>query len=114
MARGGDGKMALVTRDVQAEKADIDKTVAGRTGGGGVSHYNTLSPEQVQYIANHCEAVVAFVEDEGFLAKFETVRDRLPHLKHIVMFKGQAPGAISWSDFMHNGEEASRRDPDAF
>ena len=122
--------MALVTRDVQAEKADIDKTVAGRTvcdlfaelaelngdedaikwrtsegwrglswrqyreqaraatmallelgfkrgqfgvimarnvpehviadwgivhaGGGGVSLYNTLSPEQVQYIANHC------------------------------------------------------------
>src|SRR5215471_7188829 len=32
-----------------------------------VSLYNTLAPEQVQYIASHCDAVVAVVEDAGFL-----------------------------------------------
>ena len=83
-------------------------------GGAGVSLYNTLASEQVQYIAGHCEATVAFVENEGFLARFQAVRDRLPKLKHIVMFEGEAPGVIGWADFMRDGEEAARRDPAAF
>ena len=83
-------------------------------GGAGVSLYNTLAPEQVRFIAGHCEASVAFVENEGFLAKFEAVRDRLPHLRHIVMFEGSAPGVISWADFLREGEKEARRDPDAF
>jgi long-chain acyl-CoA synthetase len=83
-------------------------------GGAGVSLYNTLAPEQVQYITNHCEATVAFVEDESFLAKFQAVRDRLPHLRHIVMFKGKAPGVISWDDLMASGEEEVGRDSQAF
>ncbi|HEV2033255.1 MAG TPA: hypothetical protein VGU71_03500 [Candidatus Dormibacteraeota bacterium] len=39
--------------------------------------YNTLAPEQVQYITSHCQATVAFVEDDGFLQKFRAVRDQL-------------------------------------
>ena len=46
-----------------------------------VSLYNTLAPEQIGYIAAHCEAQVAFVEDKGMLARFEAVRARLPKLR---------------------------------
>jgi long-subunit acyl-CoA synthetase (AMP-forming) len=86
--------------------------------GTPVSLYNTLAPEQVQYIAAHCDAVVAFVEDAGFLAKFEAVRSQLPRLRQIVVMNpdGVSPGdsVISWSSFMEQGESFDRKNPDAF
>ena len=48
-------------------------------GGAAISVYNTLAPEQIQYVANHSEATVAFVEDAGFLAKFLEIRSAVPH-----------------------------------
>src|SRR5439155_18412744 len=56
-----------------------------------VSLYNTLAPDQIEYIAGHCEAQVAFVEDAAMLARFEAVRERLPALRHIVLVEGHAP-----------------------
>jgi long-chain acyl-CoA synthetase len=86
--------------------------------GTPVSLYNTLAPEQVQYIAAHCDAVVAFVEDAGFLAKFEAVRSQLPRLRQIVVINpdGVSVGdsVISWSSFMERGESFDRQSPDAF
>ena len=79
-----------------------------------VSLYNTLAPEQLAYIAGHCEAVVAFVEDAGMLAKFEPVRDRLPALEHIVLFEGEAPGAIGFDDLLQRGDAAAAQDPGWF
>src|SRR5262249_32856111 len=40
-------------------------------GGTPVSLYTTLAPEQIAYIAGHCEARVAFVEDATFLPRVE-------------------------------------------
>jgi long-chain acyl-CoA synthetase len=79
-----------------------------------VSLYNTLAPEQVAYIASHCDAQVAFVEDVGMLAKFEPVRDRLPALKHIVLIEGEAPGTVSWSTLLERGAEAAVHNPGWF
>ncbi|HKY15688.1 MAG TPA: AMP-dependent synthetase/ligase [Microthrixaceae bacterium] len=53
-------------------------------GATPVSIYNSSSPEQVQYLASHCHAKVAVVEDEGFLERFLKVRDELPELEAIV------------------------------
>ena len=83
-----------------------------------VSLYNTLAPEQVQYIAAHCDAVVAFVENAAFLAKFQAVREQLPKLRQIVVM--DAEGVIldervtSWDAVMSRGAEADARDPQAF
>src|SRR5262245_5414155 len=52
-------------------------------GGTPVSLYTTLSPEQIAYIAGHCEAKVAFVEDPAFLA-------RMPKLDHVILLSGRA------------------------
>jgi long-chain acyl-CoA synthetase len=83
-------------------------------GGTPVSLYTTLSPEQIAYITNHCEARVAFVEDPAFLARFEAVRAQLPHLQHIVLLDGEAPGTVRWQDVLAQGRAAHERDASAF
>jgi long-chain acyl-CoA synthetase len=75
-----------------------------------VSLYNTLAPDQIAYIAGHCDAEVAFVEDAGMLARFEAIRDRLPGLRHIVLIDGDAPGTINWSELLERGDAESKRD----
>ncbi|HET9782085.1 MAG TPA: AMP-binding protein [Candidatus Dormibacteraeota bacterium] len=83
-----------------------------------VSLYNTLAPEQVQYIANHCDAVVAIVEDAGFLKKFEAIRSELPKLRTIVVMEPAGVGlddhVITWASLMSRGEADDKRNPEAF
>jgi long-chain acyl-CoA synthetase len=86
--------------------------------GTPVSLYNTLAPEQVQYIAAHCDAVIAIVEDGAFLAKFAAIRDQLPKLRKVVVMEPEGvvldDWATSWESLMTRGEEEDRRNPDAF
>src|SRR5204863_7395111 len=58
---------------------------AMHVGATPVSIYNTLAPGQVAYIANHCDAKVAVVEDRGFYERWEKVRADLPTLQHVVL-----------------------------
>ena len=46
-----------------------------------VSIYNTSAPEQIAYLASHCGAKVAIVDDLGFLARILQVRHELPGLE---------------------------------
>jgi long-chain acyl-CoA synthetase len=73
-------------------------------GGTAVSIYNSSAPEQIAYLAGHCEARVAFVEDVGFLESFLKVRDELPALEHIGILRdpdGIAPGDVfSWESLL--------------
>ena len=64
--------------------ADMGVTHLGATP---VSIYNTLAPEQVAYIAGHCEAKVAIIEDRGFLERWEKIGSELPALEHIVLIE---------------------------
>ncbi|MCA1831696.1 MAG: long-chain fatty acid--CoA ligase [Actinomycetota bacterium] len=81
-----------------------------------VSLYNTLSPEQIAYITNHCGARVAFVEDEAALEKFRAIRDRLPNLERVVVIDGDASDewTIGWDELLETGRAAHDRVPDAF
>ena len=93
--------------------ADLGILHAGITP---VSLYNTLAPEQICYIVNHCEARVAFVEDVAFLAKFQAVRAELPTLEHVVLIDGTSddPWVITWDALLASGRAAHERDPAAF
>jgi long-chain acyl-CoA synthetase len=82
--------------------------------GTPVSLYTTLSAEQIQYVTSHCEAKVAFVDDVDMLAKFEAIRAQLPQLQHIVLWNGEAEGAISYQALVAKGRAAHERDPKAF
>jgi long-chain acyl-CoA synthetase len=93
--------------------ADLGLVHAGVTP---VGLYNTLSPEQVSYIANHCDAKIAVVEDESFLAKFQAVRAELPQLERIVMLEGTSddPWVITWDALLASGRALHERDPKLF
>lgn len=84
--------------------------------GTPVSIYNTLALEQIAYVANHCEARVAFVEDAAFLERFIAIRAGLPRLERIVLMDGESPDewVIGWKDLLARGREQHERDPSAF
>src|SRR5262249_30266796 len=79
--------------------------------GGPVSLYNTTVSEQIGYIASHCDAIVAFVEDTGALDRFEEGRYRLNALKHIILIYGGAPGTVGWKRLRERSSAESARDP---
>jgi long-chain acyl-CoA synthetase len=76
-------RVVLMLRNVpEFHVADVAVTALGATP---VSIYNSSAPEQIAYLAGHCEAVVAIVEDQAFLDRFLAVRDDLPLLRHLVV-----------------------------
>jgi long-chain acyl-CoA synthetase len=103
--------------------ADLGVVHAGATP---VSLYNTLAPEQIAYIASHCEAKVAVVEDRGFLERFEKVREQLPGLQRVVLLTGADDTTttttttttdgwvLSWERLRAVGRDALAADRDAF
>jgi long-subunit acyl-CoA synthetase (AMP-forming) len=93
--------------------ADIGAIYAGLVPAG---IYTTSSAEQCEYVAQHSEAIVAFVENTGQLDKFLQVRGRLPHLKAIVVMQPNGeqlhPGVYSWTRFLELGLNATEQDVD--
>jgi long-chain acyl-CoA synthetase len=84
-----------------------------------VSLYNTLAPDQIQYIVAHCEAKVAIVEGPDFLQRFVEVKDQLPGLQRVVVIDGGGAGSdldwvMTWEELIASGEEALGRDPGRF
>lgn len=82
--------------------ADIGAIYAGLVPAG---IYTTSSAEQCEYIANHCDAPVVFVEDQEQLGKFLSIRGKLPNLKALVLMHGEsnAQGVYSWTKFLELG-----------
>jgi long-chain acyl-CoA synthetase len=80
-------------------------------GATPVSLYNTLAPEQIAYIASHCEAKVAVAEGREFMERWEKVRGELPALRRLVLledaddFSGY-DWVGSWDDLVSSGREA--------
>jgi long-chain acyl-CoA synthetase len=62
--------------------ADMGALLAGATP---ISIYNSSSPEQIEYLAGHCEATVTIVGDVGMLERFLKVRSEVPNLRHLVL-----------------------------
>jgi long-chain acyl-CoA synthetase len=85
-------------------------------GGTPVGLYNTLAPEQIQYIADHCDARIAIVEDATFLAKLLAVRGQLPRLERIVLLFGDSddPQVTTFAALLAAGRAAHANDPQLF
>ena len=69
-------------------------------GGTSVGIYLTNSAEQCQYILQHAEAPVVFVENAAQLKKILAVKDELPKLKRVVVYNDDARAddefVLSW------------------
>src|SRR5579864_2015604 len=101
----GPGQFGLIMARNAPEHVIADLGIV-HSGGAAISVYNTLAPEQIEYVANHSEATVAFVEDEGFLEKFLSIRASTPNLRHLVLVHGSAPeGVMSWESLIAKGRE---------
>jgi long-subunit acyl-CoA synthetase (AMP-forming) len=57
-----------------------------------VSIYNSSSPEEIEYLANHADAEVAIVEDARFLERVLAIRDQLPKLRNVFVIETPADG----------------------
>jgi long-chain acyl-CoA synthetase len=79
-------------------------------GGAPAGIYTTNSPDEVQYIVHHAESPVVLVENSAQWEKVKSVRDRLPHLKKVVIMKGATaddPMVVGWDAFLASGREIS-------
>ncbi len=92
--------------------ADLGALYAGATP---VSFYNTLAPQQVRYIADHCEARVAILENGDYLARWMEIRAELPSLRDIIVMDPEGDldedGVISWDQLLDRGRSALESDP---
>ncbi|HEX8100397.1 MAG TPA: long-chain fatty acid--CoA ligase [Actinomycetota bacterium] len=80
-------------------------------GGTPVSLYNTLAPEQISYIANHCQARMAILEGREFMERWEKVKAELPSLEHVILMDDHEDFAgydwvRSWDSVVTDGTEA--------
>jgi long-chain acyl-CoA synthetase len=86
--------------------ADVGTMLAGCTP---VGIYQTNSPSEVAYIADHCEAKVLVVENEDQWKKVDKKRDELADLERIVMmFEADEVDdemVVSFEDFLDEGRE---------
>lgn len=62
--------------------ADLGAMALGAIAAG---IYTNSSPEQIQYVAQHCEAKVLVVENAHYLSAVQTIRGNLPQLQHVVV-----------------------------
>jgi long-chain acyl-CoA synthetase len=89
-------KVVLMLRNIpEFHVLDLAAYFCGATP---VSIYNSSSPEQVEYLVNHSEAVAGIVEDIGFLERFLKVRTELGTLKELAIVKdpdGLAPDDVA-------------------
>ncbi|TMF77089.1 MAG: hypothetical protein E6I12_09000 [Chloroflexi bacterium] len=110
----GPGQFGLIMARNAPEHVIADLGIV-HAGGAAISVYNTLAPEQLEYVANHSEATVAFIEDEGFLEKFLAIRSSTPNLRHLVLVRGPAPeGVTSWESLVAKGRQMYAAEPKTF
>ncbi len=62
--------------------------------------YHSTLPNEAEFILNHSEAKLLFVEDKNQLKKIESIRKNLSSLKDIILFEGQAPNTTSFQKLL--------------
>jgi long-subunit acyl-CoA synthetase (AMP-forming) len=88
----------------------IADLAAVHLGATPVSLYNTLAPEQIAYIAEHCQAKVAVVEGREFMERWEKVKSELPSLRHVVLLEdggdfADYPWVSTWEALLASGRQ---------
>src|SRR6185503_14697378 len=73
-------------------------------GAASVSIYQTNSPEEVHYVADHSESKAIFAEDAEQLEKIRKIKGDLPHLEHVIAFESDGQDDhISLDDLRERG-----------
>jgi long-subunit acyl-CoA synthetase (AMP-forming) len=112
----GDFVAIMATNRPEHVLADQGAVHAGATP---TSFYFTLAAEQIGYVAGHCQAKVAFLEDRDMLKRWQELREELPALRYLVVFDGAADelggdGVLGWDELVRRGREALAADRAGF
>jgi long-chain acyl-CoA synthetase len=107
----GDFVAIMATNRPEHVLADQGAVHAGATP---TSFYFSLAPEQIRYVAGHCEAKLAVLEDRDMLKRWQELREDLPALQHVVLLDGaedaEGPGVLGWDELVRRGREALAKD----
>jgi long-chain acyl-CoA synthetase len=97
----GDRVVLLMRNRPEFHVADVAVMLCGATP---ISIYNSSAPDQIEYLAGHCNAVAAIVEDAAYLDRVCSVRATLPALRHVAVIDeppGGAPdGVLRWDELL--------------
>ncbi len=84
-------------------------------GGASVPVYQTNTPAQIGYIAQHSESTIIFAENKTQLDKVLSIRSQLPNLKKIIVWdkvEGTTdPAVITFEELEGLGEKARAEQP---
>ncbi|MBW3560915.1 MAG: long-chain fatty acid--CoA ligase [Actinobacteria bacterium] len=83
------------------------------TGAVPSTFYQTLSPDQIQYVAENCGAKAIFLENRDYMKRFSEVRDRLPAIEHVILWEhaedfGTDDSVLSFEELVEKGRQADR------
>ncbi len=78
----GDRVVMMISNRAEFHPLDLAVLFLGATP---ISIYNSSAPDQIRYLVNDCGATVAIVENDGFLARFDKVRDDIPTIRHFAI-----------------------------
>ncbi len=84
-------------------------------GAATVGIYQSSLPKDCQYIINHSDAVLIFAEDEIQLTKLYEIKNDIPNIRNVILFKGNAPNddwVMTFEDFLKLGESVPDSDLD--
>ncbi|WDP91275.1 MAG: long-chain fatty acid--CoA ligase [Desulfobacter sp.] len=79
-------------------------------GVGTVGIYQSNLPQDCKYIINHSDAVLVFAEDQVQLDKLLEIRDEIPAIRKVILFKGEYPQddwVITYEEFLALGKDIS-------
>jgi long-chain acyl-CoA synthetase len=111
----GDFVAIMATNRPEHVLADQGAVHAGATP---TSFYFTLAPEQIRYVAGHCRAKVAVLEDRDMCKRWQELREALPALRHLVLLEGagdaEEDGVLGWDELVRRGREALAADRSGF
>jgi long-subunit acyl-CoA synthetase (AMP-forming) len=112
----GDFVAVMASNRPEHVLADQGAVHAGATP---TSFYFTLAAEQIGYVAGHCEAKVAVLEDRDMLKRWQEIREELPALRYLVVLDGDTgelggDGVLSWDELVRRGREALAADRAGF
>ncbi|HET6923547.1 MAG TPA: AMP-binding protein, partial [Anaeromyxobacteraceae bacterium] len=86
-------------------------------GGASTTIYPSSTPDETAYILSNSGSVVAFVENDEQVQKLASRREKIPAVRHVVVFDGR-PSADGWvmtlAQLMERGREFDAAHPRRF
>ncbi|HWJ10011.1 MAG TPA: AMP-dependent synthetase/ligase [Nocardioides sp.] len=100
----GDRVALMASNRIEHVVADLGAVHAAAVS---MSVYNTLSPEQVAYVAGHAEPTVVVLETADHLARWAKALADAPSIRQVVLLDAEAPAGddrfTTWDAFLAAG-----------